>query len=172
MITIEPANLRDVSWIAANMRASDKEEIYCQLPARATPEIVAQYSLSSSEAWTVKRNGFLFAAFGFQQMSEGVLNGWAYGRDGMERCILEITRFVFTYKVPEWLQAGIRRIEVRTIESHVSAHRWLEAAGAERVCALDEWGKNGERFLLYAWVCSRVPKEIKRRWTNVLQHQG
>ncbi|MEX3008350.1 hypothetical protein [Hoeflea sp. TYP-13] len=168
MITIEPANLRDVSYVAANLRAWDREEIYCQLPLGTKPEAIAAHSLAVGEAWTAFYKGLPMAAFGFQTISAGVLTGWAYGRDGMERCIPAITRFVFTYKVPEWLEAGITRIEVRTIETHVSAHRWLEAAGAERICALDQWGRDGERFHLYAWVCDRVPDKIIRRWKNVL----
>ena len=166
MITFEPANLRDVSWIAANMRAADKQEIYCQLAEGTSAEIVARLSLLEGEAWTVFHNGLPMAAFGFHPATHGILTAWAFGRDGMERCIPAITRFVFTCKVPEWLREGVRRIEVRTIETHVSAHRWLEAAGAERVCALDEWGRNGERFLLYAWICSQVPEEIINRWQN------
>lgn len=165
MIDIRPANLRDVSWIAANLRECDRQEVFSQVREGTRPECIAAASLASSDtAWTAFYRGFPTAAFGFGEFTQGVLIGWAYGRNGMERCIPAITRFVFTELVPEWLRSDIRRIEVRTIESHHSAHRWLEAAGARRVCALDAWGRNNERFYLYEWVCRDVPKEIFERW--------
>lgn len=165
MIEIQSANLRDVSWIAANLRKCDQIEIACQVSKDAKPEQIAASSLASStQAWTANYKGFPTVAFGFGEVSYGVLVGWAYGRDGTERCIPAITRFVFTQLVPQWLSSGVRRIEVRTIESHHSAHRWLEMAGARRVCALDAWGRNNERFYLYEWVCRDVPREIFERW--------
>lgn len=167
-IDIRPANLRDVSFITANMRDCDKREIFCQVAPGTKPEAIAYRSLATSfTAWVAYLRGKPVAAFGFSEIVDGVLCGWAYGRKGMGRCIPAITRFVFTTLVPEWQTSGVRRIEVRTIESHHSAHRWLEAAGAKRLCALDAWGRNNERFYIYEWVRGDVPKKIFKRWQDV-----
>lgn len=162
---IKPANIRDVSWIAANLRDADKDEVFCQVKAGTRPEWIAAASLSSSSgAWVAHYKGFPTVAFGFGEVSAGVLLGWAYGREGAERCIPAITRWVYREMVPIWEHDGINRIEVRTIETHTQAHRWLEAAGATFVCELERWGRNGERFLLYEWVRGEVPREAYERW--------
>ncbi|MEM9107214.1 MAG: hypothetical protein AAGC96_16300 [Pseudomonadota bacterium] len=165
MIDIREATLRDVSFIAANLRSCDREEIECQVAPGTRPSEIAVFCLRGSQSWTVFRDGLPLGAFGFAPISSGVLNGWAFGRQGFGRCIPTVTRFVFREIVPGWLDQGIRRIEVRTIESHKSAHRWLEAAGASRICALEDWGRSGERFYLYAWVARSLPETVRRRWS-------
>lgn len=165
MIEIREATLRDVSFIAANLRACDREEIGCQVAPATRPSEIATFCLQGAQSWTVFRHGLPIGAFGFAPISDGVLNGWAFGRPGFGRCTPAVTRFVFRHVVPDWLNKGVRRIEVRTIESHESAHRWLEAAGAVRCCNLDDWGSGGERFFLYAWVVRTLPDAVCRRWT-------
>jgi len=164
-IQIREANQRDVSFIAAQLRACDREEIDCQVAPGTRPAQIAACCLAGSQGWTVFRNGLPSGAFGFAPISQAVLNGWAFGRRGFGHCVPAITRFVFRELVPTWSRDGIRRVEVRSIESHHRAHRWLEAAGASRCCALDDWGRGGERFYLYAWTAGTLSPKIRRRWS-------
>ena len=166
MVEIRPATLRDVSFVAANMRECDREEILCQVAPGTKPAEIAAFCIGRGQSWTAFLNGLPCGAFGFSEISDGVLNGWAFGRPGFERCIPAVTRYVFREVVPGWFSAGIRRIEVRTIESHESAHRWLEAAGAKRCCTLEDWGRGGERFYLYAWIAKAVPDHVFQRWLS------
>jgi hypothetical protein len=167
-VVIKHATLRDVSYIAANLRSEDHAEIACQVPQGTKPEAIARSSLAAGEARVVFRNGLPCGAFGFVPVSDGVLSAWAYGMRGFERCIPAVTRHVYREFVSQWMQGNIRRIEARTIESHDSAHRWLEKAGAVRCCTLEQWGRNGERFYLYEWVRGCVPVATYRRWGHVL----
>ncbi len=171
-VAIVPATLRDVSYVVANLRPDDKREIDCQVPPGVKPAAIAESSLAAGDAFVVLRHRQPCGAFGFAPISEGVLSAWAYGASGFERCIPALTRFVFGELVSVWTSLNIRRIEARSIESHTSAHRWLEATGAVRLCALDQWGRNGERFLLYEWVRGGVPASVYRRWGHVLQHKN
>ncbi|MBW8640488.1 hypothetical protein K1W69_25070 [Hoeflea sp. WL0058] len=171
-VAIVPATLRDVSYIVANLRPDDRSEIRCQVPPDAKPAAIAASGLAAGEAFVVLRGGQPSGAFGFAPISEGVLSAWAYGACGFERCIPAVTRFVFRELVDAWNAGGIRRIEARSIDSHTAAHRWLEATGARRRCALEQWGRNGERFLLYEWVRGGVPASVYRRWGHVLQHEN
>ncbi|WP_136659157.1 hypothetical protein [Nitratireductor sp. XY-223] len=164
MVDIRPASLRDVSFIAANMRECDRAEIFCQVAPGTKSADIAAFCIGRGQSWTAFRNGLPSGAFGFSEISDGVLNGWAFGRPGFGRCIPAVTRFVFRELVPGWQRDGVRRIEVRTIESHESAHRWLAAAGAVRCCSLEDWGRGGERFYLYAWTCRKVPEQFFQRW--------
>lgn len=166
MVEIRPAVLRDVSFIAANLRDCDRAEICCQIAPGTKPVEIASFCIGRGQSWTAFLYGLPSGAFGFSEISDGVLNGWAFGRPGFQRCIPSITRFVFRDVVPRWLNNGIRRIEVRTIEGHENAHRWLEASGAQRCCTLEDWGRGGERFFLYAWISSNVSAEILERWSS------
>jgi len=49
-MTIKPATIRDYTWMAANMRASDRAEIMCQVPTGTTSMDVAIWSLNAREA--------------------------------------------------------------------------------------------------------------------------
>lgn len=165
MFKIRKATLRDVSFIVANLRCCDRQEIDCQIAPGTRPSEIAAFCLQGAQSWTVFRDGLPVGAFGFAPISDGVLNGWAFGRPGFGRSFPAVTRFVFCEVLPGWLDQGVRRIEVRSIESHRTAHRWLEAAGATRICDLDDWGRGGELFYLYAWTARTLPETVRRRWS-------
>lgn len=164
-ISIKPATMRDVSYIAANLRDGDREEISCQVPEGLGSAVIAAYSLSGGQAWVAFYRGQPAMAFGVTYMTEYALSGWAYGTKNAERVIPAVTRFVWSTLARGWAMAGIRRIEARTLETHTSAHRWLEAAGAVKESPEPyEWGRDGERFYTYAWTRQSLKGDEARRW--------
>jgi hypothetical protein len=148
---IEPATLRDVTFIAANMRSEDWAEIACQISAEVTPTHVAAWSLSGREAWVAHWHDQPVAAFGIHNATPAgnVVTVWAWGTRRMRRVVPEMTRFVAD-AVPRWIEEGITRVEARSIYGHVEAHRWMRGLGAhEQPCPA--WGKHGEDFILFSW---------------------
>lgn len=150
-VSIVPINLRDASYVAANLRPEDWREIACQLPDGTEPLALAWMAAEGSgEAWTASWKGQPVAAFGASPMTPSVLSLWAWGTKGMWRVAGSIERFVTADCVPRWLEAGITRVEARSIVGHVMAHRWLRRLGfAEQPCP--QWGKAGEDFILFSW---------------------
>lgn len=152
-VEIVLANARDLTYIAANLRPEDREEIFCQLPEGTLALEVAAYALQAN-GYVALLDGQPIAAFGFVHKSVCVIEAWAWGTERMWRCIPAITRFVARVLMPGWIEAGIRRMEARSISTHTSAHRWMEATGAVLECVMPDYGKAGEGFYLFAWTVS------------------
>jgi len=150
-VRVVPATLRDVTYIAANIRPEDWREIACQLSEEVTPTDVAAWSLTGREAWVATVRGQPVAAFGVHDATNArnVLMIWAWGTPKMWRAVPEMTRFI-RERVEVWITEGVTRVEARSIEGHGSAHRWMRALGGESE-PLPGWGKGGEDFLLFWW---------------------
>lgn len=159
-VEIAPACDRDLTFIASNLRPEDADEVFCQLPDGATWFHLA-YVASQTASWVARVDGQPVCAFGFQPRSVTTLEAWAWGTRGMWRAIPAITRFVATDLLLGWLEDGVRRLEARSISTHVSAHRWMEATGAVREAVLPDAGKNGETFIQFVWTRAALPKVRK-----------
>jgi hypothetical protein len=156
-MTISPACVRDVSWIAAHMRQRDSDEILCQAPYNTTIMQAALWCFDTAMEDTrfvaYDKTDTPAAAFGFSPSSNPTLwSAWAFGTDRMRRVIPEITDFGFG----PWLGHFIknyrpRRMEIRAREDHDLAHRWLTGMGAKREGLMPSYGRSGEVFVLYSW---------------------
>lgn len=152
-VEILDPTLRDMTYIGANLRDEDRRETLCQLPAgmMGSSALAGIYNtLTPGWDWIAYLNGQPAAAFGFQPMTTPVWQAWALGTRAMTRVIPAITRWCWSQE-QRLIDAGVRRVEARSIEGHDQAHRWLERLGCSRVCALPDHGRDGELFYLYAW---------------------
>lgn len=140
------------------MREEDAREILCQLPDGLpwTAFAARVLVLSPGTAWCVTLRGDPIAAFGAAESGNPVLrHGWAFGTRRFRRAVPCMTRFIVETFGPDLVASGVRRVEVRAIEGHDIAHRWLTSIGARAEAGLDEYGKNGECFVQYAWLAGR-----------------
>jgi len=157
-VRIIGGNLRDLSYIAANLRPEDQAEIDCQFD-EWTP---AQLALSAMQglAYVVELNGNPEAAFGAAEQRSGLWIAWSWGTKRMKRCVPRITQFFYEVLGPDVAARGAWRVEARAMAGNDLAVRWLNRLGATERCHLPDYGKNGEDFLLYDWT--------RETWTNVL----
>lgn len=151
---IKPATLRDITWIAANLREQDKREILASSTLVARDAAIVCLHGSPNFAWCVWINGQPHAAFGIGQgspMTPYIRSAWAFGTDKMRRCIPAISRFT----VDEWpgrlIAEGVTRVEVRSLLGHDVAGRWLKSLRAKHEGILRNYGSSGEEFDLYSW---------------------
>ena len=70
-------NLRDLSYIAANLRPEDHAEVDCQFD-EWTPEMLALMALQG-QAYIVLLDGNPEAAFGAGQVRQGLFVAWSWG---------------------------------------------------------------------------------------------
>jgi hypothetical protein len=150
MVSILPATLRDLSYIAAHMRAPDRAEVECQIDEWDAAAIAA-ISLRDF-AFCVELRGNPEAAFGCGQVRQGYWLAWSWGTGRYVRCVPTMARFITGWLIPAVYEAGAHRVEARALASHTEAHRFLERLGGHRRCALPGFGKNGEAFVLYEWL--------------------
>lgn len=158
MAVIVPARLKDVVFVAEHMRRDDRLEIFCQWPSENAQSLARSAVMSSPRhcyAALVKETPA--AVFGAGEIHPGLWGAWAFGTDRMRRAMPQATRFIRNVMTPRLLRSGARRVEARSLASHAVAHAWLENLGAVRECDLPDYGKHGERFVLFAWRRSDFP---------------
>ncbi len=166
MIEIVTGTHFDVSHVVQNLRRIDAQEIYCQMDGDLVP---MSLDLGS---WVCRLKGEPVAVFAFSMVNLSTVSVNLYGTDKITRAIPAITRFIFTRMIPDALDLGIRRFEARTIETHEQAHKWLEACGAVREGVLEQMGRNGERFFMYALTKPILENMKKKRWQSDVLSTG
>lgn len=153
-------NLRDLSYIAANLRPEDYAEVDCQFD-HWSPE---QLALSAMQglAYVVEWKGNPEAAFGAAEVRSGLWIAWSWGTKRMWRCVSLITQFHRDVVGPEVAARGAWRVEARPLAGNDMAVRWLRRMGATERCILPGYGKNGETFLLFDWT--------RESWRQVMEN--
>ena len=153
MITIEPATVRDVSWIAANLNDLDRAEVMCQVPRGEWGADVGAAIFSivpEGWKWCAYHGGQPVAAFGFSPINVACWSVWAFGTDRMPRAVPAMTRHFLAQQ--DRLEAqGVRRLEARSLDHHKRAFAWITRTGAKRVAAIPQFGRDGETFILWEW---------------------
>ncbi|RWM20322.1 MAG: hypothetical protein E5X53_02800 [Mesorhizobium sp.] len=148
-LRIIPATLRDLSYIAANLRPEDRDEIDCQFDDWS-PALLALTALQGF-AYVAELNGNPAAGFGAAEQRGGLWIAWSWGTRRMKRCVPGITEFFHAVLGPEVAARGAWRVEARALAANELALRWLARLGATQRCRLPGYGRNGEDFLLYDW---------------------
>lgn len=154
-------NLRDLSYVASNLRPEDHAEIDCQLD-EWSPAMLA-LSAMQGMAYIAELDGNPEAAFGAAENRSGLWTIWCWGSKRVHRCVPRITKFCWQVLMPDVMSAGALRGEARPLASNDMACRWLDRLGATRQCLLKSYGKNGEDFVLYSWVRSDFEPILARK---------
>ncbi|MER8793960.1 hypothetical protein NKH75_07095 [Mesorhizobium sp. M0984] len=156
-VRILGGNLRDLSYIAANLRPEDQAEIDCQFD-EWTPAMLALHAMQG-RAYVVELDGNPEAAFGAAPLRSGLWIAWSWGTKRMKRCVPRITQFFYAVLGPDVAAQGAWRVEARAMAGNDLAVRWLNRLGATERCRLPGYGKNGEDFILFDWT--------RETWANV-----
>jgi RimJ/RimL family protein N-acetyltransferase len=149
-VEIVPANIRDLSYVASNMRASDREEVEAQLDRWNAAEIAAMSC--RDYAFCALLDGNPESGFGAGRVREGYWIAWSWSTRRGWKCLPAVIPFIKNHLQPAVYAAGARRVEARALGSHKQAVRFLERIGGTFRCELPGYGKNGETFLLFDWV--------------------
>ncbi len=147
---------RDVTYVAANMRDSDWEELSCLLPPEWTRRDAGLYCLQSSSdlyVFVAKVHGQSIAAFGFSPITPNckVRSAWMFGTNLLPRYINLIGAFMVTQVIPELIEQGLSRIEARAMVNDDVIHGFFENMGADRAGPMRDFGGPEKDFYLYSW---------------------
>lgn len=149
-ISIRVATLRDMTWIAANMRDQDRREIRAVIDESDTVIGAMLYGSSQGLAWCAWIDDTPVCAFGVTRLFHGLGSAWAYLSPQGVRTIPAVTRFAMKTVRPLLIAEGFRRIEVRTAIDHDISHRWLERLGFTKEGIAVDYGRDGLDFATYA----------------------
>lgn len=136
-----------VFYVANNMRAIDKDEIYGlrfhKNPFLITNEVMAQ----SQFCWVAWQNEKPAAVIGATETHPGCWQVFCFGTDEFPKVALALTRFVRRTMLPVLFgELGARRLEADSLCSHTEAHRWLEGFGAKRESIKEAYSEAGDYF--------------------------
>lgn len=166
MIDIRPANLRDASWLMANLRQLDREETFCQLPDGLPTAKLAEWFITGGEAFIAYHRDEPALLFGTTRIHVCAMSIWALGTDRANRAIPAVSRFLIEHAIPWRLDEGFTCMEARSLETHHDAHRWMESMGGKREGEPYLYGKGGELFVTYRWTVSSYRAISRSRWKS------
>jgi hypothetical protein len=153
---------RDLTFIAVNMRAEDRREIYATR-FREDPVQIGLDGLNYSfKRWSASHDGQPVACGGASEVAPGVAKVWMFATDRWSSVSGTVSRYIRDTFIPDLMALGVHRAECLSIEGHDTAHRWLEWLGAVRECECPLRGKRGETFYLYAWRKPDVLSGLRR----------
>jgi len=151
-VSIRPGVLRDVSYVFANMRDGDREEVRCQMPETTKTHEIAYWSLMNGDCWVAYWRDQPVMTFGVMRLNVAATSAWAIGTKQCWRAIPAVTRFFTLDVIPSLMERGYVSMEARSIEHHDQAHRWMEATGARRWGEPYPYGRGGEKFITFRWL--------------------
>lgn len=158
---IGAANLRDASYITANLRPIDHAEAFCQLPADFPSWALAQHLLTAPHARIAYDGEVPAVLFGYSLLNVSTASLWAVGTKRMRRAMPEVTTHYSRVIEPELHRLGVLAAEARSLVTHLEAHHWMRAWGGKRHGPAFVYGRGGERFYMFRWTVS--PYRAKRR---------
>ena len=167
MIEIRDANLRDASFVTANLRPEDHAEIFCQIPDGTSSQVLADHLIRSTPgatAFVAYYRGQPVALFGSTPATVCCLSMWAMGTSQMRRAIPAISAFYVDEHMPRRINEGFTSAEARSHVDHHQAHAWMRSLGAEQHGPSFEFGKGGERFILFRWTVAAYRTIRKTKW--------
>lgn len=171
-VELVPLSLRDVTWIGANMRPADLEEITCQVPEGMSGSDIARLlhgGMLVDWTWIATLDRQPACCFGVAPITTAVWSGFAFGTQSMPRTIPTVSRAILGLE-ERLIARGVRRVEVRTISTHDLSHQWLRKLGCWFEAELPHYGSNGETFELWSWHVGRPPSQhAKWKPHHVLQ---
>lgn len=161
-VTIEPATLRDASYVMANLRPLDVEEVMCQVPEGTKRHEIAYSLLMGGDTFAALIGDQPVAIFGTAPLNAACVSVWALGLPTVWRVVPAINRFLVDEHLPRLLDLGYRTMEARSLSNHHQAHRWITALGGVQHGGPFEFGRDRETFLLFRWT-SDVFESIKQK---------
>ena len=140
-------------YVARNMRAKDRQEVYALMFDAASDEDVARAACQTPDtAWEFRVDGRPVSVMGVTPLWPGVWSAWMLATDEYLKVILAMTKLCRRVIMPMLWNAGAHRLEAKSVSHHHVAHGWLEHMGATLENVLENYGKNGEDFYVFAWL--------------------
>ena len=158
-VKIEPAYYADVVYIARNMRAADKEEIYPHL-FRPTPEDLAAMSHGQRFCYAAFKDNIPVAAWGANERLPKVWQCWMFATDQWPDVALSVTKSIRREFSTEIAKTGAVRLDCWSADGHNVAHRWLETIGFIREATCEDYSADRQTYHCYSITRKRFDEEF------------
>jgi hypothetical protein len=146
-------NEKDVSFIAENLRLSDKNEVFATRWTEKGDDLAFAIMSCGNFGWIACADDHTpVSAFGAVPMWNGVWSVWMFATDRWPEVSLSVTRFIKKIMTPALEEAGYHRAECKSLAANTASHRWLEMLGASKESEIINYGRNGETFYTFSWI--------------------
>lgn len=156
-------SFEDSLRVVQNLRDRDRDEIFATRwtddPAAVARDVVA----TGDFRWGAYVDGRPVALIGAFPRWPRVWTMWAFGTDEWDKVVLALTRHARRFMMPAIFNSGAIRADCYALASHHDARRWLVYLGAAPEKFLDNYGKNGEKFVCYCWTREQAKRLLPRR---------
>lgn len=150
---LAPATAWAVSSVAARMREWDRREIFATRVDDDPDRLALAILATPGPAWVAWIGDDPVAAIGLAPMWPGVMSPWCFGTDRFRQVHLLLTRLARTVIIPNARAAGAHRLEVKTMDGHEDAQRWmLKTFRAKHEGTHPKFGQSGETFHTFALI--------------------
>jgi hypothetical protein len=148
-----------VHYVAHNMRAADRQEIYSLYDVE-TPFLITQGVMSQPEVAFLAGRERPIAVFGAMKLRATTWAAFCFATDEFPKVALEVTKYIRKVIQPDlFLSRGARRVEADSHFQHIQAHKWLRLLGAEQEGVRREYNKHGEPYITFALTLSDFERE-------------
>ena len=157
-IQIKDLSLSDLLYICKRLRQSDRDEIFCTKDDES-PENLACSIFSARDsgvAWVACAGpaSVPVCAFGAYRQYGDVWSLWLIATDDWKKVARTVTKFGLRFVIPYLVQKmGMSLGHCLSHSENLTAHKWLHCLGGYPEAVLTNWGKNGEDFVRFIWVC-------------------
>jgi hypothetical protein len=146
-------NRKDVSFIAENLRKSDKMEVFATRWTENGDDLADAILSYGDFGWIACSDDHVpVAAFGAVPMWNGVWSVWMFSTDRWPEVSISVTRFIKKIMTPALEESGYHRAECRSLAENTVSHKWLEMLGASKESEVRNYGRNGETFYIFSWI--------------------
>jgi hypothetical protein len=150
MIAFCSPDLAAMQYVCEHLRDVDRHECFATRFHDNPKALAAEISSYGPISWVVFHNDEPVAALGAVELWPGHWNVWAFGTDQWPKVVKTITKHISRVMIPGLAACGARTAGAYVHADHEEACRWLAWLGASPT-PLENWGKNGEKFILYRW---------------------
>jgi len=165
--SVQDLNIRDFTYVLANLREEDLEELSALLPLNTRKEDFAGALLQPAldgMSYTVHLDDVPIAAFGVSMGSSyATAVIWAFGTSKFKRAVPTISHFVWNRISHHLYQSGVMRLECRALGSNTFARDWLKRTGFHEDCELLYYGTKGQNFYLYSMTVDDYNHKFRNR---------
>jgi hypothetical protein len=151
------------SFICANLRPEDHAEAFCQLHDGVKMHELAHAMLMSGDNYVARVRGEPTVFFGVSPMNAVCSSVWAIGTKRFNKAVPAMTRFFHDTLGPRLRALGVTSLEARAMLDHVAAHRWIHLTGGVAHGPPFEYGRNGEKFVLFRWTNDSISVQSGKR---------
>lgn len=149
------ADVGAIRQIVQNCRARDRAEVEALYGLRATLQTVPQWVGSAvlvrifdlHMGYRTEPVAFVAA----HEVTPRTVQLSMLATEDWPRVAYQVIRWAKREAMPELMAKGYRRAEVRSIEGHTDALRFLDCLGFQLEGIAQEYGRNGENFHILAW---------------------